>query len=67
MQRRYDGHREMLDMDMVNIVAVLDRVGIVNMVGMMKMVVKVQQGWTIHIYKTKIYHKSHLSEFSLSS
>ena len=57
----------MLDMDMVNIVAVLDRVGIVNMVGMMKMVVKVQQGWTIHIYKTKIYHKSHLSEFSLSS
>ena len=39
----------MLDMDMVNIVAILDRVGIVNMVGMMKMVVKVWQGWTIHI------------------
>ena len=57
----------MLDMDMVNIVAILDRVGIVNMVGMMKMVVKVWQGWTIHIYKTKIYHKSHFSEFSLSS
>ena len=30
----------MLDMDMANIVALLDRVGIVNMVGMMKMVDK---------------------------
>ena len=56
----------MLDMDMVNIVALLDRVGIVNMVGMMKMVDKVARVDNSHI-KRRFIRKSHLSEFSLSS
>ena len=43
----------MLDMDMANIVALLDRVGIVNinMVGMMKMVDKVARVDNSHIIK----------------
>ena len=36
---------------MVNIMAILDRVGIVNMVGMMKMVDKVARVDNSHIYK----------------